>query len=127
MKIDFLKEISYTNKDDAVVRIYDFTEEEARKLADAISWFVNSSSVLDLSKLDFISTNVSLSLEVGETDMGIREVSKNVLVCSLTKTSFAQMVELIKPFGTNRQPGKYQYLYDTVNPIELIISSIGDW
>ncbi len=128
MKIDFLREISYRNKEDGVVRISDFVESEATKLAAAISRLVESASVLDVSKLDFMEpANFSLSFQVGESDTGILEMAEDVLVCSLTRDGFTKMAELVKAFGSDRKPDSFQYLYDTDNPIELIMSCTGDW
>jgi len=128
VKLDYLKEVYSTYKEDGVVRIFDFTESEATNLRIAISKFIESPRMFDLSELDFIeSGDISLTFEIGSLDIGIQEINENKLVCTLTKSAFEQMDELIRPFGIDRSPGKFQYLYDSANPIDFIISSTGDW
>ena len=128
MRIDYLDHILESRPADGVVRIFDFNGLEARKLETAILQFAAGSTDLDISELDFVEPGAPrFVLSIGKSDIGIQKLGSDFLRCSLTKSAFLQMAELVHEYGRDSSPGGHRYLYDVNNPIDLIMSPSGDW
>ncbi len=127
MKIDYIPNIN-AYKDD-LVRLYEFNQEQAKKLRAKIEEVVvlNKKS-LNFKDLDFIeSRNCNLTLRIAEEDEGITSLDTINFYCDLTVKGYKKMIDLIAPFCSKETKG-HQYLYtDIDSPTDFLFSPAGTW
>lgn len=126
MELDFIDQVNEYGE--SVVRLYNFTKEEATVFRDLIkSTLIERNIRLDLSKIDFIeSRNCNLILGLFNTDEGILSSDHKTFYCALTLENYKSMLTLIEPF-CNKNTKSHQYLYDIDNPIDFLFSPAGTW
>ena len=126
MELDFIDQVNEYGE--SVVRLYNFTKEEATIFRDLIkSTLIERNIRLDLSKIDFIeSRNCNLILGLFKTDEGILSSDHENFYCALTIENYKDMLTLIEPF-CNKDTKSHQYLYDIDNPIDFLFSPAGTW
>lgn len=126
MNLDFLDHVN--EYDDNLVRLYDFDMAEAILFQESLQGFIASNATsMDLSELNFIKPrNCSLTLHIGEEDLGIITKNKVQFHCILTKAGFQAMSDLLKPFCLRETSG-YQWLYDIDSQTDFLFSPGGTW
>jgi hypothetical protein len=132
MKLEFLDDISngglfkdvVTNK---LVRLFDFDSEDAERFQKAIHELVETGKSISVHDLSFIKPiNCSLTLLIGNEDLGIMKKGEGEFECKLTKEVYAEMIMLIQPFVDNKSGG-YQWLYNNMAEIDFLFSPGGTW
>lgn len=135
LKLDFLYDMTddgkYPQADPVhLLRLFDFTREEALQLSETVAAFAGSDSgYLSIHELDFIQADdVQLHLQKHQEDLGIlmpQDMRK--FKCLLQPTAFHQMADLIRHFADKETDG-YQWLYDPkTDGIDLLFSPGGTW
>lgn len=126
MELDYIDNINEFGE--SVVRLYNFTPDEARQLRDLLQdTIIERNEQLDLSQVDFIEPrNCNLILGPFKTDEGILPANPTTFYCALTLESFRTMISLLEPFCRKASQG-HQYLYDLDNPIDFLCAPAGTW
>jgi hypothetical protein len=125
MKLQFLAEGS---PDCPLIRLYEFTREEACKLLGVFDSLANGAARrVALDKEPFIEAigACRLSLSVGKKDCGILAESGTAFECELTELGWENVVGLTGPFCDAGTKG-YQWLTGT-GRISLLLSHDGRW
>ena len=131
MKLEWLQGMEeYGLESDEIVRLFDFTKDEASLFKKALEYFViQLNEPLDLTRLSYVeAVNCNLIFQQSDEDYGIEFVPKVGFVCGLTKGSYLRMISLIEPF-CNRDLSSYQWLYEADTEIDLLFSpsAKGEW
>ena len=131
MKLEYLTEINPDFPEDELIRLYDFDQTEARKFQDVIDQeILKKGNSIDLTTLNFIHrVNCSLTLKLGDQDLGVQKIKNDKFDCELTNSSYREMIGLIQPFVDEDSNG-YQWLYDIdpkISKTELLFSPGGTW
>jgi hypothetical protein len=132
MKIEFLNDISSGGRfktvvSDRLIRLFDFDSIEAKKFQMTIEKLTTDGKEINLEDLSFIeSLNCSLSLTIGDNDVGIGWTNEAKFICKLTKESYKEMILLIQPFVDNESEG-YQWLYGGDTDVDFLFSPGGTW
>lgn len=126
MKLDYIDEINEHGED--LVRLYDFTKEEAQMLKQAIeTTILANNDELQLHTLEFIEPrNCYLTLRVADNDEGILTLDKINFYCFLSNETYKKLVVLMEPF-CKKDLKAYQFLYDLDTPTDFILSPAGTW
>lgn len=133
MKLEFIDDISNDGKFKGVevnqlIRLYDFDQIQAANFRIIIhKRLIEHNEQLNLIEIDFIEAiNCNLTLQISETDIGIRSNDNFSFICYLTKNGYKNMMNLIEPFCKHDSDG-FQWLYDIDTPIEFLFSIGGQW
>jgi hypothetical protein len=132
MKLEFLDDISRGGffKDvvsNALVRLFDFDAYEAGLFQQTIKKLIDDEIEVHLDRLPFIDPiNCSLTLSIGDSDLGIVKSGKKEFECKLTKDSYREMVSLLQPFVAKDSDG-YQWLCNNMADIDFLFSPGGTW
>lgn len=124
MKLEWLQGMEeYDLESDEIVRLFDFTKDEALLFKKAIEYFVlELNESLDLTRLSYVEAlNCNLIFQLTDEDYGIEFVQKTGFICGLTRDSYEKMIQLIEPFCA-RDLSSYQWLYDVDTEIDLLFS-----
>lgn len=125
MKLEFLAEGS---PDCPLIRLYDFTQGDARQLRQIFYSLADGSlKTAMLGDVSFIETvrGCRLKLLVGRRDRGIHSTASNAFECMLTKLGWDNVGGLTDTFCQSDSKG-FQWLTQH-GPIRLLISHNGEW
>ncbi|MCI0528263.1 MAG: hypothetical protein L0Y56_12560 [Nitrospira sp.] len=123
MKVDYLAEGS---DDCPLIRLYEFTNEEAKQLKNAIIRLASATlKELPLETLTHFESvdGTTLCFVTGTQDNGIVQTKGQEFKIILSPTSWDQVAGLIDPF-TGGASG-HQWLWE--GPIRLLLSKDGRW
>ena len=136
MKLEYLHDVTANGKfkdvvSENLIRLWDFSPQEAKQFQNLIHDFVKNSDVtkLSLHKEEFItSINCKLTLVKDEANNGINRLSEEEFICKLNNEGYTHMIELIKPF-THEDCNGYQWLDEqaTIGDIDFLFSPGGTW
>jgi len=124
MKLEFLAE----GPGCPLIRLHDFTQEEARQLRQVFYSLANGSlKTATLEDMPFIEAvhGCQLKLLEGTRDRGIYSTASNVFEWALTRLGWGNVVGLTDPFCQLDSNG-FQWL-TAQGPIRLLISHDGKW
>lgn len=127
MRLEFLPDGSEARP---LVRLYDFTAQEARDLRKLLERLAEEKDqAVALHKLPWIQAiDCGLTLKVGKSNTGIRRAPKPTeLECVLRPAGWEGAVGLVEPFGLDESANAgYQWL-DESGDVRLLISRDGAW
>jgi hypothetical protein len=125
MKLEFL---AGGPPDNPLVRLHDFTQDDARQLRRIFYLLADGSlKTAILQDMSFIEAvcGCRLKLLVGTRDRGIHSTASNIFECTLTKLGWDNVGGLTDPFCESGSKG-FQWLTEH-GPIRLLISRNGEW
>jgi len=136
MKLEYLHDLTANGKfkdvvSENLIRLWDFSPQEAKQFQDLINDFVKNNYVtkLSLDQEEFIkSINCKLTLVKDEANNGINKLCEDEFICKLNNDGYKHMIELIKPF-VNEDCNGYQWLDEqaTTGNIDFLFSPGGTW
>jgi len=111
-----------------LIRLYDFTAEEARQL-QRVFYSLADGSLDDvaLDGMPFIEAvhGCQVRLLLGMSDRGIHPISSNVFEYALTGPGWSNVEGLVDPFAESNSRG-FQWLSNR-GPVQLLLSRNGEW
>ena len=125
MKLEFLAEGS---RECPLIRLYDFTQEEAQQLRQVFYSLADGSlKTATLEDMPFVEAvqGCQLKLLAGTSDRGIHSTASNVFECALTRLGWDNVGGLTDPF-CQLSSKKFQWLTKQ-GRIGLLISHDGKW
>jgi len=67
-------------------------------------------------------------MELSENPVGLKEMERDNYTCFLNKSGYEEMISLIKHFlEGDLNDNHFQWLYDNMNPIDLLLSNKCRW
>ena len=125
MKIEYLSEGSL---DCPLIRIFDFSTEEAKALIGVVRNLGNAPNgtvaVHELPQVESVR-NITLVFKTGEHNHGCNGAPPD-FECELTQTGWSNVEGLLEPFAASPSSGRYQWL-DESGDVALLISPQGGW
>jgi hypothetical protein len=124
MKLDFKDHINEFG--DNLVRLFAFDQHEALLFKQAlVDTIIDKKESLKVDQLDFIEAqNCTLTLAIGDEDLGIYSEDKKHFIGALTLASFEKMVTYITPF-CNKESKAYRMLYDVDSLTDFVFTPSG--
>lgn len=125
MKLEFL---AVGSPDCPLIRLYEFTQEEACHLRDIFCSLANGTRgtvALEKELMVVAVGGCRLMLKVGVRDRGIQANDSGVFECELTQLSWDDVAALMEPFCDSETQG-YQWL-TRAGRVSLLISHDSKW
>jgi hypothetical protein len=127
MQLDYIDNINEYGED--IVRLYDFSKEEAILFRDAIKLIVIANKKeLHLASLEFIEPrNCYLTLRLADIDEGIVTDDQVNFYCYLTFDGYEELLSRVEPFCL-KETKAYRMLYEDIdNPTDFLFAPAGIW
>ncbi|MBV7440108.1 hypothetical protein KRX57_01605 [Weeksellaceae bacterium TAE3-ERU29] len=124
MKIRVFENYNKEYPEDKIVCLNTYSENDITQFIVFIKNVIKNPNLEhNLSKENFIDSDINLFFQLDEKDVGIEKKQGNY-ICKLTLTAYENIIELL--YKDDLSKG-YQWLYDTLSQYELLLSNKCKW
>jgi hypothetical protein len=127
MKLEYLAEGS---ADCPLLRLYDFTSDEAKQLLIAVTGLATGSlERVDVERLPFVEPveDCRLCLVRSPWDRAVVRIGPSAFECGFTSARWDNVAGLIEPFAEEGSVGGFQWLATSPGEVAFLLSPSGKW
>lgn len=128
MKITVFRDYREDYPEDQIICLNDFNKGELKSFCKTLHNVIAGVNV-NVHEEDYISeSECKLTLKLSEDKSGLKEIEYGNYICFLDESGYRKMIDLIEAFFENDcGDNHFQWLYDIMNPIDLLLSNKCRW